>query len=151
MEGAARCRLHGGATPRGEALPQYKHGRYSKYVMPSIAEKLTTVNDENPLDLLPELHMQRALFAEYVGRFKPGVPLGIGDIDYMMGWSAEIGKSVERIVKLRNDTALTQAEVRFIAMRVIELLGKYVADPNERQSFISELLEGLPALAGRTE
>jgi hypothetical protein len=31
------------------------------------------------------------------------------------------------------------------------LLGKYVADPNERQSFISELLEGLPALAGRTE
>ena len=25
-----RCRLHGGKTPTGPALPQFKHGRYSK-------------------------------------------------------------------------------------------------------------------------
>jgi hypothetical protein len=25
-----RCRMHGGLTPRGPALPQFKHGKYSK-------------------------------------------------------------------------------------------------------------------------
>ncbi len=29
LRGRTRCRLHGGATPRGIALPQTKHGRYS--------------------------------------------------------------------------------------------------------------------------
>jgi len=33
MLGKKRCRMHGGATPTGAALPQFKHGRYSS-VMP---------------------------------------------------------------------------------------------------------------------
>jgi hypothetical protein len=34
-----RCRVHGGATPGGMALPQYKHGRYSKYLPTGLADK----------------------------------------------------------------------------------------------------------------
>lgn len=30
MSGRRRCRLHGGLTPRGDASPHFKHGRYSK-------------------------------------------------------------------------------------------------------------------------
>ena len=30
VTGANRCRMHGGKTPRGVALPQTRHGRYSK-------------------------------------------------------------------------------------------------------------------------
>ena len=29
--GNGRCRMHGGASPRGEQHPRYTHGRYSKY------------------------------------------------------------------------------------------------------------------------
>ena len=29
--GEGRCKLHGGATPRGPLHPRYKHGKYSKY------------------------------------------------------------------------------------------------------------------------
>lgn len=95
--------------------------------------------------------MQRVLFAEYVNRFEVGGLLTATDIDYMMGWAAEIGRTVERIVKMKNETALTQAEVRFIAVRVVELLGKYIDDHDKRRAFISELFAGIPALAGGTE
>jgi len=38
-----RCRLHGGATPRGTDSPHFKTGRYSKYIrLPSFAEDVTT-------------------------------------------------------------------------------------------------------------
>jgi hypothetical protein len=29
--GRSRCRLHGGATPRGDVSPHFKHGWYSKH------------------------------------------------------------------------------------------------------------------------
>lgn len=34
-----RCRLHGGATPRGPASANYKTGAYSKYIPSRLAEK----------------------------------------------------------------------------------------------------------------
>ena len=34
-----RCRLHGGATPSGAALPQYKTGRYSKHLPDRLAAR----------------------------------------------------------------------------------------------------------------
>jgi len=30
VDGRARCRLHGGATPRGADSPHYRHGRWAK-------------------------------------------------------------------------------------------------------------------------
>lgn len=144
--GSTKCVMHGGATPRGADSPNLKHGRYSPYLRDSLQAKLGNVRDENPLDLLPELDMQRTLFAEYVSRFETGVPLGMGDIDALMSWSAEIGRSVERIVKMKNDTALTQAEVHFLAARVVELIGKYVVDPDKQRDFVAEFLTSVPAL-----
>ncbi len=141
-----RCRIHGGKSLAGAESPTLKTGRYSRYLRDSLKEKLSDVQDDNPLDLLPELQMQRALFSEYVSRFRVGVPLGMGDIDALIGWSAEIGKSVERIVKLKNDTALTNAEVQFLAARVVELVGKYIVDPDNQRAFVNELFAGLPAL-----
>jgi hypothetical protein len=35
---SGRCRMHGGASLRGEAHPRYKHGKYSKYRPLSIDE-----------------------------------------------------------------------------------------------------------------
>lgn len=147
VAGGKRCKLHGGASLRGAESPTIKHGRYSKYLRQSLQDKLAGVDDGNPLDLLPELQMQRALFTEYVHRFQPGITLGMGDIDALMGWSEQIGRMVERIVKMRNETALTQAEMQFLAARIVELVGKYVSDPDQRQAFISELFAGVPTLA----
>lgn len=146
-----RCRMHGGAQPKGADSPNLKHGRYSPYLKQSLQAKLATVRDDNPLDLLPELDVQRALFAEYMERFTEGMKLSANDIAYLMNWSAEIGRSVERIVKMKNETALTNAEVQFLATRVVELLGKYIVESDRRAAFIHELFANVPALAGGTE
>ena len=146
-----KCRMHGGKTPKGADSPNLTHGRYSKYLRQSLQEKLTDIRDEHPLDLLPELEVQRTLFAEYLSRLSEGYRLSAMDISALMGWSAEIGRTVERITKMKNETALTQAEVKFIAMRVVELLGKYIAEPDRRTAFISELFAGIPQLTEGTE
>lgn len=141
-----RCRMHGGAQPKGADSPNLKHGRYSSYLRRSLHEKLDAVRDDNPLDLLPELEVQRALFADYLSRFQAGGNPTAFDVQSMMNWLNDIGRTVERITKMKNETALTQAEVRFIAIRVVELLGKYVAEPSQREAFITELFAGIPQL-----
>lgn len=141
--GSTKCHIHGGATPKGADSPNLKHGRYSAYLKQSMQDKLATVRDENPLDLLPELDAQRMLFAEYLSRFQHGSPTAF-DIQSMQGWLNDIGRQVERIVKMKNETALTNAEVQFLAMRVMELIGKYV-DPDKQRAFVEEFTASIPA------
>lgn len=138
-----RCRMHGGLQPKGADSPNFKHGRYSKYLNQSLQDKLATVDDENPLDLLPELQVQRALLADYLNRFSEGMRLGAPDIQFLFGWSGEIGRTVERIVKMRNDTALTAAEVALIAMRIPEVVTKYIDDPDTQRRFIADLFAAI--------
>lgn len=37
--GEGRCKLHGGAAPRGEDAPNYKHGAFSEYLRESLSER----------------------------------------------------------------------------------------------------------------
>jgi len=57
-----RCKFHGGATP-------IKHGRYSKITRPRIRELLDELDDDNQLDLLPEVRLLRALTTDFVERY----------------------------------------------------------------------------------
>ncbi len=51
-----RCRMHGGATPRGPALPQYKHGMFSKALpkerLQQLRERATDPNIISNAELL---------------------------------------------------------------------------------------------------
>lgn len=50
-----RCRIHGGLTPVGPALPQYQHGRYSKLLNGVLRDDFTdALNDPLLLDLSAE-------------------------------------------------------------------------------------------------
>ena len=40
VRGRSKCRLHGGATPRGVASPHFKHGRYSQDLPTQISASL---------------------------------------------------------------------------------------------------------------
>lgn len=144
--GSSKCSMHGGTQPKGADSPNLRHGRYSPFLKASLQAKLADAQGGNPLDLLPELEVQRALLAEYLERFQRGGSLTGFDINFMMGWATEIGRMVERIVKMKNDTALTEAEVRFLAARVVELIGKYVVDPDKQRAFVAEFLASVPAL-----
>ncbi|NBB84970.1 MAG: hypothetical protein GVY12_01945 [Bacteroidetes bacterium] len=61
--GQGRCKLHGGATP-------IKHGRYSVIERESIRDLADHfLDDDAPLDVLPELAQVRALLTDYVNRY----------------------------------------------------------------------------------
>jgi hypothetical protein len=62
--GQGKCSLHGGLTP-------IKHGRYSTITRPAIRERLDALHaaDPDPLDLLPELQMLRALTMDFIERY----------------------------------------------------------------------------------
>lgn len=141
-----RCRMHGGASLSGAEHPNYRHGRYSTYLPASIEEKMQAVSESDPLDLLPELHVQRALFAQHINSFE-GKTITAFDIGFLMSWSAEIGRMVERIVKMRNDTALTAAEVALIAARIPDVVTRYIHDPIQQQQFVADLFSAVGASA----
>jgi len=50
-KGSTRCRLHGGATPKGPDSPHFKHGMYSKYISTSLGEVLAELDHIAPEQL----------------------------------------------------------------------------------------------------
>lgn len=141
VSGSSKCRIHGGKTPSGEALPQFKHGRYSKYAPQTMQSKMDELSDYPLLDLADELQAQRALLSQHMSRHPDGVPMSEHTIHMMMTWLNTIGVMVERITKIRNETALTGAEIALLKTRAVELVMKYIDNPDDRIEFVKELFQ----------
>jgi hypothetical protein len=141
MTGKTRCKLHGGATPSGPASANFKHGRYAKVFRGALAEKFLHATEETaPLDLLPELSVQRALLSQHIETIsqKTNKP-SIAELKSISVLAEDVVRTAATIAKVRNDTALTVAEIKFVQMNMLRLLEKYVPDPNRRRNFIEEL------------
>jgi len=56
-----RCRMHGGKTPKGIASPNWKHGRYAKYLPTNLLGRYQTeANDPEMLALSDEIALVRS-------------------------------------------------------------------------------------------
>ena len=136
VTGHARCRMHGGTSPGRPII----HGRYSLIHRAALAAKVATfLADPRPGDLTDELALLRALLQDYLERFPDGVPLPIKDIERVLDMVDAVARLVERISRIMNQTALTQAEVQLLQVRIVDLLVKYVSDPEQRLAFLDEL------------
>ncbi len=133
-----RCRIHGGKSLKGAENGNFKTGLYSKYAPSQIRDKIEYFQDADPLALVEELALTRALLAEFLSRFE-GVNLDLFSITAMSDLVLSIGKTVERISKIKNDTALTAAEITYLAARCAEIVTRYIHDPIQQEAFISEL------------
>lgn len=134
-----RCRIHGGKSLGGADSPTFKTGLYSKYAPAKIKQKIADYLEADPFDLTHELALSRALLADYLNRFD-AMPLDLTSIDVMTILIDRIRKTVETIVKIRNDSALTAAEVTYLASRIVGLMDKYIDDPDKREACKLELL-----------
>ena len=135
-----RCRLHGGATPHGPASKNFKHGRYAAAFKGELAEKFSeALGEKNPLDLLPELAANRALLDGYIAKLAGKKVIETKDLLTVSAMTGDITRTVAAIVKNRNDTALTVAEIMFIRNGILRLMEQYVPDPDRRRSFINDL------------
>ncbi|MCB0041800.1 MAG: hypothetical protein KDE23_19085 [Caldilinea sp.] len=73
MTGKAVCYHHGGKTPGGMALPQYKTGRYSKYLPERLRERYSAgLEDGDLLALNNEVALVDARLADLLGRVDSG-------------------------------------------------------------------------------
>lgn len=68
-----RCRMHGGSTPSGIALPQFKTGRYSKALPTRLLDRYHEgLNDRDLLALTDEIAVVNARLGELVGQLDSG-------------------------------------------------------------------------------
>ena len=144
VTGSTKCRMHGGKTPRGVDSPHLKTGLYSKYLPAQIGDKVQTFLEADPLELLSELALLRALLAEYISRFD-GINPSAQDITILADLAERVGKFSERINKMRNDTALTGAEMAFLAARVADIVVRYIDDPDIQRTFVADFVGALRA------
>jgi len=72
LKGKNRCRQHGGATPTGAALPQFKHGNRATH-MPADLQKLVVAASADPdlMRLRNDLAEIEGLLAKLHGSLKP--------------------------------------------------------------------------------
>lgn len=84
-----RCRLHGGLTPRGAALPQYKHGRYSKLLPKGLAESYKRLHhDPEILSAHDEITLLLTLLGDKVESLQSGCSSSEFVADLNRKWDA---------------------------------------------------------------
>lgn len=68
-----RCHLHGGRSLKGVAHPNYKHGRYSKYLPEAMGIMIDDMaNDPNRLDQTAQMGILDAMLVETLKDFSAG-------------------------------------------------------------------------------
>lgn len=68
-----RCRIHGGKTPMGAALPQFKTGRYSKYIPARMAGRYEEARaDAELLALREDIGLVDARLGDLLSRVDTG-------------------------------------------------------------------------------
>ena len=122
--------MHGGKTPTGADLPQFKHGRYSKYLPDRLAETYReAMADENMAALDDEIGLIDTRLRDLVRRLTlngDGVAAWTNATtayqDLRRGMAAEDGALMQRAL-MRLEAALTAGDQEWRAWRsIIELI-----------------------------
>jgi hypothetical protein len=144
--GEGRCKLHGGASHGRPII----HGRYAYALQGKLREKFVeSMEDDNPLDLLPELAVQRTLLQNFMGRFTEGQQPSAESLQFMSNLTHDVVITATKIINTRNQTALTVAEVKYLQLGIIALLDEFIPDTDQRRAFVARLMGlrlGIPKL-----
>ena len=142
------CRFHGAGSKSKPGGRPIEHGRYAEAFKGKLKDKFIAANqDPYPLDLLPELAVQRTLLNDYVGRFEAGMILTGKDLRIISDLTNDVVGTAAKIINARNQTALTVAEVKYLQMGIMALLNEFIPDTNQRRTFISRLITIIPGAA----
>lgn len=122
--GEGKCKLHGGLRPGDKRL---KHGLYSTVTTTPIRELFREHQaNPDPLNILPELALSRALLEHVLQTTKDGEP----DIGAATRLVETVTKISERVIKAENINALSIPDV----YRLMDELGKVVERHVEDES-----------------
>jgi len=140
VRGRTVCRMHGGKAGRPPV-----HGLYSTVLKGRFRERLRAAKDlPNPLDATEEIALVRMLLAEFLEKQEANeTPISAEVRDHIALLTDHISKQVDRIIKQRNETALTVAEIKAIKAGMESLVNEFVP-ADRRRDFVSRLRALIP-------
>ena len=144
--GQGRCKFHGGCNP-------IRHGRYSKIQRPRIQQLLSELeNDPDPLDLVPEANLIRAVVVDFGERFDELVealtawneaefaeaeaqerkarPQPIPQFQEIAQLAESVSRVVERAQKVREKSSLSLETLQRVMSAMGATVAKHVEDPD---------------------
>lgn len=131
-----RCRMHGGTNPGRPII----HGRYSVKHRESLDAKMQEfLDDPAPANLMGELAVQRAFLQDFLDKLYGDDKIDQKTANHVFDMTEAIGRLVERITRMLNQTAVTQMEIVFLQVTITNLIVKYIDDPDKRLEFVAEL------------
>ncbi len=84
----------------------------------------------------------RAMIAREIALLLPGVD--DAQMPAVLALTNQIRRIIATVAKIRNDTALTIAEVRFLQAGIEALINDFLPDPNTKRAFVSRLTGLIP-------
>lgn len=163
LEGRKRCKLHGGATPRGVDSPHYQHGKYSRYLAHDLrAIYRETITNPDVTSLRHEIGLLRTFTARRLELWPTDDLPDQGQ--HTKAWykarraelrhMRDIGRDVDRTRRLvesqhriviADGRALPVETVMILMCEVIEIIRANVPDQEQRNA----IAQGLSALLNR--
>ena len=123
---------------------RFKHGGKSKYgdvVRQQLREKIALLEGTDTLNIEDEAVLLKAVLMEVLERDQGSV-LDMARIATLID---QITRTAERMTRMRNDTAITAAEIKLISARLADVVTRYITDPEQQQRFMAEVFSiGLP-------
>jgi hypothetical protein len=107
VNGRTRCRLHGGATPRGPAIgPAFKHGRYSRDLPTRLAARLAESEaDPNQTSVREEAALIQTRITDLLERLDQDMPETV---------VREIWREIQELIEHKRK--LAESEIRRVAL-----------------------------------
>jgi hypothetical protein len=115
--GTGACKFHGGKY----AVPKWKaNGRYSSVIKGQLAKKFEEFeNDENLLNLMPELVLLRTLAAETIEKYQDDN--SSENLQQAIDALTKVFVGVDRIIKRQNEHILTVAQAQLMMVQAVDV------------------------------
>ena len=126
----------------------FKTGKFAYSFRSQIIHKYEeAMRNETPLDVLPELAVQRAMLAEYIEVVEENAlgedGVSLENLENIVAIAERIGNMATKMATVRNKTAFTNAEIDFIREGLKSGLAKYV-DADKQRAFVEHIRKFLP-------
>lgn len=137
--GTGACRFHGGA----DKTPTISTGKNAVMTRLRLSEKIDDYLDKSRdelLDLTQQLAAARAIFDEFIEKFPSPDDEGYGL--WFMRFNALIstlGTLVDKISRIDSRNTLTAAQVLYLRATMVDILMKYVPEPDTRERVVKEI------------
>lgn len=142
MNGSSRCRLHGGKSLKGAAHPNFKHGRYSKFMPHHLVGRYKeSVNDPELLSLQQDIALLDARITEMLESMEQedaDKNKIWAEIQNMLGTRRKlVGTEIQRIHIAQ--TTLTYDQALVFLNRVGDIVLSHISNPAEWTAIANEL------------